>query len=72
MYTSMLLYLLLINFLIMENETKIFRICYDGKLDYRATYTPIIKQKITKKAAEIGNKIDFFFVNSRWPRQGEL
>lgn len=56
----------------MNNETKTFRICYDGKLDYRATYTPIIKQKIGKSLADFGNKIDFFFVNSRWPRQGEL
>lgn len=58
--------------LLMNNETKTFRICYDGKLDYRATYTPIIKQKVRKSVGELWDKIDFFFVNSRWPRQGEL
>jgi len=56
----------------MNPETKTFRICYDGKLDYRATYTPIIKQIIVKRASHLWDQIDFFFVNSRWPRKGEL
>jgi len=47
----------------MNNETKTFIICRDGRVDLIATYTPIIKQKALNRLAEIGNRIDNFFVN---------
>lgn len=56
----------------MNNEIKTFKIYNSGRLDYVATYSPIIKQNAINRLAHFGNKVDFFFVNSRWPRQGEL
>lgn len=52
----------------MENKTNTFRIYRDGNLDMIATYSPVVRQKLH----EIGNKIDFFFINRRWPNKGEL
>jgi len=47
----------------MNNETKTFKIYNSGRLDYVATYTPIIKQKAINRLSILGNKIDDFFVN---------
>lgn len=41
-----------------------FKIYRDGQVDLRATWKPII----TKRVVAFGRKVDYFFVNSRWPK----
>jgi len=56
----------------MNDKTNTFKIYYNGHLDYRATYTPVIRNWTVRKLKRALDYVDFFFVNSRWPRQGEI
>lgn len=47
----------------MENTP--FKIYRDGQLSRLETYTPVLRVKLT----QLGNKIDYLFVNGSWPRQ---
>jgi hypothetical protein len=51
----------------MKEKEKPLKIYRNGQLDYAATYTPVAK----KKVHQLAGKIDFWFVNNRWPRDGE-
>ena len=46
----------------MTPEIKIYR---NGQFDALATYKPVIRRKLI----EVGNKVDYLFVNGRWPTE---
>ena len=46
----------------MKNE-KLFIITRNGKFDPISTYKPVVMRKLK----DLGNKIDYAFVNGHWP-----
>jgi hypothetical protein len=41
------------------------KIYEQGRYDLLATYKPVIKRELIS----LGNKIDYFFVNNKWPTE---